>query len=343
MTGRIRRAALSAVCVLALACDGGAEEEEAPPPVVSARLAVARVEPFAVMIPALGIVTPRPGRFAELAPPAEARVSRIYVATGDRVIAGDPLVAFDSTVWEADERRAEREFYVARIASERLARLADEGIVARKEAEAAAAEMARAEADLAAARRTLSLAILRSPIAGVVSRMSARLDASVDPSGPLVEIVDPEALEVVFHLSPGDAARVERGARVVLEADSSALGRVAGIDAAIDSTGSVEVRARLTGGSQPLWLGQSVTGSIVEEVHPKAVVVPAAAIVPAGEDSLRVFVVASDSTAHARSVVVGGRSGSEVEITAGLEGGELVVAGGAYGVVEGARIRGGEP
>jgi RND family efflux transporter MFP subunit len=342
MTGLVRRAALIGAIAVAVGCGGG-EEEETPAPVVSARLTAARVQPFELTIAALGVVTPRAGRFAELAPLAEARVSRIYVATGDRVQAGDPLIEFESTVWEAEAERARSAVDAARSESERAAHLADSGIVPRKQAEQAEAALAAAEADLAAARRTLALAVLRSPIAGIVSRMSARLDASVDPTTPLVEIVDPEALEVVFHLSPGDAARVEPGARVLLEADSSAMGRVAGIDAAIDSTGSVEVRARMAGGSAPLWLGQSVAGSIVEEVHPDAVVVPASAVVPAGGDSLVVFVVGADSTAHARPVVVGGRSASQVEIASGLEGGELVVAGGAYGMVDGARVREGGP
>jgi multidrug efflux pump subunit AcrA (membrane-fusion protein) len=99
----------------------------------------------------------------------------------------------------------------------------------------------------------------------------------------------------------------------------------------------------MAGGSAPLWLGQWVAGAIVEEVHPDAVVVPASAVVPAGGDSLVVFVVGADSTAHARPVVVGGRSASQVEIASGLEGGELVVAGGAYGMVDGARVREGGP
>lgn len=323
------------------ACGGGSGEEESPTPVVTAVVAVARVEPFEATIPVLGVATPQAGRFAELAAPAEARVARIWVSVGDAVAVGDPLIAFDRTIWEAEARRAASEAEAARRAYARASTLAEQGIVARKEIETAAADLARAEADLADARRTLSLAVLRSPIAGVVTRMDARLDATVDSSMPVVEVVDPSGLEIVFRLSPDDAARVHRGATVRLEGD--AVGRVAGIDAAIDSTGNVGVRARLAGGGPPLRVGQSVAGRIVAEVHPRAVVVPAEAVVPAAGDSLRVFVVGADSTAHARPVTVAARGDELVEIGTGLRGGERVVADGAYGVVEGAQIREGAP
>ena len=52
----------------------------------------------------------------------------------------------------------------------------------------------------------------------------------------------------------------------------------------------------------------------------------------------QVFVVDSGSVAHVRSVTVGGRSESTVEILSGLQAGEIVVTSGAYGVADGAHI-----
>jgi multidrug efflux pump subunit AcrA (membrane-fusion protein) len=51
-----------------------------------------------------------------------------------------------------------------------------------------------------------------------------------------------------------------------------------------------------------------------------------------------VFVVDEGGVAHARPVVLGGRTETLVEIVSGLAAGETVVTSGAYGVSDGARI-----
>ncbi|MFQ5691336.1 MAG: efflux RND transporter periplasmic adaptor subunit, partial [Gemmatimonadota bacterium] len=193
-------------------------------------------------------------------------------------------------------------------------------------------------------RRTLSMAVLRSPIAGVVSLVSARLNASVDPSQPLVEVVDPSEFDILFHLSTGAAARVRRGdpVRFSVEAETGGggegTGSVVGLGARVDSIGSVEVRVRVSKVSWPLWAGQSVRARIQVGENPHAVVVPSASVVPVG-DSLQVFVVDSGGIAHRRPVSVGARTGTEVEILTGLRAGEVVAAEGAFRLQEGARVR----
>jgi hypothetical protein len=87
-----------------------------------------------------------------------------------------------------------------------------------------------------------------------------------------------------------------------------------------------------------LRIGESVFGRIVTGVHPGAITVPVEALVPDGE-GFRVFVVDSAGIAHARPVVVGGRSEARAEILQGLAAGERVVTTGAYGVTDSAKIR----
>jgi len=81
-----------------------------------------------------------------------------------------------------------------------------------------------------------------------------------------------------------------------------------------------------------------VFGRIVTGVHADAITIPVEALVPEGE-GFRVFVVDSAGMAHARPVVVGGRSESRADILQGLDAGERVVTTGAYGVTDSAKIR----
>jgi multidrug efflux system membrane fusion protein len=99
----------------------------------------------------------------------------------------------------------------------------------------------------------------------------------------------------------------------------------------------VEVRAAVTAPARALRVGESVTGRITLAEHPNAVVVPAAAVVPADE-GVQIFVVDARNVAHARPVTVGARTEEEVEVLSGLKGGERVVTSGAFGVADGATI-----
>lgn len=322
---------------------GGTEEAELPA-VVSAQTATAEVRAFDETLNVLGTVAPLPGHFAQMAAPAATRVSRIFVGVGDRVSAGQPLVALDQGVWAAQAAQAQAAFTAAQQAYDRAARLVAEGISARKDQEQAGADLAQARAALAEARRTESLGVLRSPIAGVVTKMTAALAQPVDANQPLVEVVDPSGTEILFRLSPDEAARVSTGAPVRFatgpDSASSILGTgvVRGINAAVDSTGSVAVRAVVDRPNRLLKVGESVTGRIVTVAHPSAVVVPVAALVPEG-DAFQVWVVDAAGTAHATPVQVGARSETAAQILVGLRGGETVVAEGAYGVTDGAKIQ----
>lgn len=351
---RPRRLGLAGVTILTLtllvtACGRGGGDEgggdgESVPAVVAVDTATARVGTFSVRVEALGEVVARPGHLAELSAPAESRVRAIYVVPGQQVHAGDSLVALDASVWSADARRAEAAAAAAQQALERARRLVDEGILARKDAEQAAAAAAAAQAELAAARRTERLSVLRSPIAGVVANMNAVLEANVDPSATLVSVVDPSALESLFRLSPDDADRVTPGEDVEVSSTAAsstllARGTVRAVSPSVDpTTRAVEVRVALVSPERTLRLGESLAGRIAVATHEGAVMVPVPALVPSSEGE-QVFVVDSDGVAHARAVTVGGRSTSDAEITDGLDGGEVVVTTGAYGVTDGASVQ----
>ena len=313
--------------------------------VVRAQTAVARAGPFTEVVTAIGVVAARPGHFAELGAPAPTRVVRIYVTTGDRVRAGDPLVEFDRTPFEAAAQGAAAALVNAEHGAERVRRLVAGGILPRKDADQADADLAQARSAAVTADRARDLATLHAPFDGVVTRMTAVLEASVDPSQPVVAVADPTALDLAFSVSPADGALVGPGASVSVSAGEAASGEPLGtgtvstVGATIDSASrGVTVRARLSRPARTLRIGETVFGQIVAAVHPHAVTVPVQALVPDTEHGgLKVFVV-DHGLAQSRPVTVGGRTEKVAEITRGLAAGEVVVTEGAYGVDDSASV-----
>jgi len=328
-----------------LACSKAKPDEGAEArPVVSVQTVVVQAQAFNETLGSIGNVVPRAGHVATLSAPAAGHVSQVFVTTGQSVQKGKVLVELDQAPFRSSLESAEAALAAAERASERAQRLAQEGIVPRKDAEQAAAEVAKARADAVAARRTEQLSILRSPISGIVTRMSATIGASVDPAQPLVEVSDPSALDVLLSVTPTDAARVRPGAKVALSAGQSAngeplgVGSVADISGTVDSTSrSVAIRVQAPTTRRPLRIGETVFGAITVAARPSAIVIPADALVPEG-DEFKVFVVDGTGVAHERDVKVGGRNNTGVEILEGLQAGERVVTYGAYGVQDSAKV-----
>ena len=173
--------------VLCLAgCTKDEPEPEASVPAVAASIGIVTEESFAEMVDAAGLVVARPGRVATLAAPAATRVARVFVAPGSPVGAGDPLIEFEQAPFEAALKSAESALQAAEHAADRSQRLADAGVLPRKEAEAAAAELANARLNATNARRSSELATLHAPFGGTVTRMTTTVGATVDPSQPPV-------------------------------------------------------------------------------------------------------------------------------------------------------------
>ena len=332
--------------MLGAACGRKSEsdEESSTQAVVNAQTVVVEPQAFTETIGAIGTVVVRAGHAASLSAPAAGRVGKVFVTTGQHVSPGQTLVELDQAPFQAALASAEAALSAAERANEREQRLAQEGIVPRKEAEQAAADLARARSDAVAARRAKQLSVLKAPISGVVTGMSATIGASVDPAQPLVEIADPSALDVLLGVTPSDAARIRPGAKVQLSAGQSASGEPLGIGSVVDISGTVDtatrsvaVRVRAPTTRRPLRIGETVFGQIETGTRPAAIVIPADALVPEG-DGFKVFVVDAQSIAHEREVKIGARSAAGVEILDGLEPGERIVTYGAYGVQDSSRI-----
>ena len=340
-------AALFLGALLLGGCRHDADDDEGKPaaaPVVGVRTPLAAAQPFTETIGAIGSVQPRAGHSAALGAPGPARISRVMVTSGQHVSAGDVLVELDQTAFQGAAQSAGAQLEASQAAYDRAKRLADAGIVPRKDVEQAAAELGKARAEAATARRTAQLSVLRAPISGVVTSVTATLGATADPALPLVEIADPTATDVVLSTTPADAARIHPGAAVALVAgqgaggESLGSGTVADVGGTVDSaTRSVSVRVRVVKARRPLRIGETVFGEISTGVKPDAVVVPVDALVPAG-DGFQLFVVDAQNVAHARPVTIGGRSSTLAEVTQGVRAGERVVTYGAYGVEDSAKV-----
>ena len=221
--------------------------------------------------------------------------------------------------------------------------------------------MKTAEAQLAAARNALKLAEadrksrdaerqellvridrteVKAPVAGVVSRRSAKLGADAMSAGePLFRIIEDGAIDLEADVPEQSLARLAVGMPAELKlpgVEGAVAGRVRLVNQEVDKasrTGKVRIALEDVSHAH---IGAFASGE-VELTRRDGVGAPSAALKREG-DSARLYVV-RDGKVEERRVKLGILDGEAVEIESGVAAGESVVARAAAFLRPGDRVR----
>ncbi len=287
-----------------------------------------------------GRVAFAPGAEAAVDAPLGGAVVRVHVGLGDRVAAGSPLITVrspDGAASRADADAAGATVQAARAAERRDRALFEQGWVSQARLDVTAAETRRAEAQHRAARARVGafgapgadgLTVVRSPIAGVVTRLSTSPGHVLHEEAlQVAAVADPGRVELVFEAPPAAAAILKVGDR--LESTVAGSRVMSGVVVAIapaNSNGVVVVRARPAGETPPA--GSVVSARVSAGAASGTPVVPIDAVQTI-EGAPSVF-VQEDGGFRARPVVTGRTSDGRIEIVSGLTGTERIAGVGAF-------------
>jgi membrane fusion protein, heavy metal efflux system len=286
-------------------------------------------------------------RTVRLYPPFAGRVTQILVKPGDAVKAGQPLALLSSPDFgqaQAEARRAQSDFALAQKNLERLRDLHAAGVAPRKELNAAEADYARAEAELARASSRIRLYggsgdtvdqnfALRSPISGTVVERNINpgqeLRPDVAAGAPAMFVVtDPSRLWVQLDAGERDLPRLKAGMQVKLRTgawpDAVFGATIVSISDFIDpATRTVKVRGTVSNHDRRLKGEMFVTAEI--EGAPRAQFqVPETAVVQANGRNY-VFLEEAPGRYARVQVELDGVHDGKAGIVSGLAQGQKVV------------------
>jgi len=287
--------------------------------------------------------------------PFAGRVVRVIADVGRRVRKGDTLALISSPDFgqaQADARRAAADLAQAERAAARSADLVAHGVAAKKDLEAAQADVARARAesdradarlvqygaDASAADQSFAL---RAPIGGVVVDRSLSPGQEVRPDqmlanapqlfAPLFTITNPTRLWVLVDASERDAAALRQGSSVCVRSD--ALSRdfpatITVVGSSVDpNTRTVKARA-VVANEGGLLKAEMMVSVGLANAGPSSLEVPNGAVVSDGAKHV-VFVAEGPGRFRRQEVSVGGERDGFTSIRAGLTPTDRVVADGA--------------
>jgi membrane fusion protein, multidrug efflux system len=288
-------------------------------------------------------------------------VDKVAFAEGQTVKQGDLLVtiepdryqvAVDQAKVAIDRAIATEKASEAEYARRQQAVAQHPGLVAGEEVETYATNVATGKADIAAAQQALRVAQLnlrdsyvRAPIPGVIQTRSVMAGQYLQPGAVLGNLLQRDPLLLRFGVTEQDAPRLKPGMVANMAMRESKLTYAAKImlvaESADPSTRLVPVTAEVDDTSHKYWLRP---GAFCEVSVPigdarQAIVVPSIAVQPTATGNVA-YTVDEKNIAHQRVVQLGMYTpDGGVEITQGLNAGELLVVEGFEALSEGAPVK----
>jgi RND family efflux transporter MFP subunit len=346
-------------------------------PRIQARTALRR-ETAEMAVPAVVVVQPKRSAPAqEIVLPANVQafadapiyartngyLKRWYVDIGTRVKEGQLLAEIDTPEVNqqlrqsrADLATAQANLNLSKITSERYAGLLMSDSVSKQEADNAAGDYEAKQANLQSAQANVkrleelkSFQKIYAPFSGVITARNTDIGALIDSGSSggvrteLFHIVQPDKLRVYVSVPQiySQAAKPGLTAELTLSEFPGRpfVGKLVRTANAIDPTSRtllVEIAV-----NNPI--GQLFTGSYAE-VHLKLPTAASAFILPVNtllfrSEGLRIAAVGDGQHVELRPITLGHDFGSEVEVIAGLNGGENVIVNPPDSLVTGETVR----
>ncbi len=250
---------------------------------------------------------------------------------------GQLLVQLDDQLPLAQLQQAQAELSIAQANHKRNQELVAQNFISQRSVDESAANLQVAQAKLSLARATAARLRILAPFDGIAGIRNVSVGDYLKDGAEIVNVEDMDAVFVDFRLPERFQAKVQRGQTAWVDLDALPGRRYAAvvqaIDPLVDANGrSVGIRACIDNRQLQLRPGMFARITAVFGERDNARVIPEEAIVP---QSGRQFVIRlvdgpdqDTRIAQRVEVKVGIRRPGRVEITEGLQAGDMVVTAG---------------
>ena len=293
---------------------------------------------------------------ASVAAEVAGRITQMRVSEGAAVTKGDVVLEIDRERRErelANERAmvaaARSEIAQERREQSRIQTLFKSAAASQAQLDAANTRRHTADAKLAAAEAKLGLAQLAvrdasvaAPFDGLVARRFVSAGDHVSEGEPLFDLVALDPIEVEFHLTERDSARVAIGrsvdVRVTPYPDEVFHAKVHVVSPRIDpATRTLRVKALVENPDRKLRPGLFARADLGVAERERVPMVPEAAVLQRSDGSV-VFVVRDGNRAERRQVKLGVFREGLAEVVEGVTVGEQVIVRGSSRLVDGSLV-----
>jgi RND family efflux transporter MFP subunit len=295
---------------------------------------------------------------AVIMPQVEGQITAIFVHSGDRVQAGQPLMDIDplkqqATVKSQESARAAQQanLVLAKQQYERAQGLAAAGVISKQELDQAKSTLDAAQAQTEALDANVSEQQVQlhyykvvAGRAGVVGDIPVRVGDRVTVSTQLTTVDQPGSLEAYVYVPIEHSAQLKMNLPVqVIDSEGKVLAetRVTFISPQVDNTTqTVLVKARIANGNDALRQSQFVRARVVFGTHKN----PQVPILAVSRLAGQYFAfVAEPQTggsylAKQKPLTIGQTVGNDYEVRDGIKPGDKVIVSGTQFLLDGVPV-----
>lgn len=309
-------------------------------PAVTVETAEVAVSELASSVKAVGTLAAEAS--ATLRAEVPGQILAVHFREGEPLEKGAALYSIEATVLEAEVNEARANANRSEAALKRAEELFAKQLISGTDYDAARANYDVDVARLRSSQARLSKTVIRAPFDGFVGLRRINIGDYATIGQELVDVVQLDPLRVAFSVPETLLPKIQPGLPVSITVDAYPdevfTGRITAVAPKTDVQGhSLEVRASLPNRHLKLRPGLFVRIDVSLGTKQNAIVIPEQAIWPVGQNKT-VYVVV-DGKATQRIVTIGERQPGAVEITNGLEPGEIIVTAGQMKLYDGASIR----
>lgn len=300
-----------------------------------------KVKPAALAETIELVGTLRADEAVELQAETTGKVTEISFTEGARVKRGELLVRLNDAELRASLERAEARRELARLKERRLAALLKNGSVNQQDYDGAASEFAVADADAHVIQAQLEKTVIRAPFDGVVGLRNVSVGTYLATTARVATLQAVDRMKLDFAVPERHAARLRPGAKLRFTVTGGAAAHVAevyAVEPRVDeATRTVLVRASVENPDGRLAPGALAQISVTLQQWDAAMLVPAMAVLTS--DKGKSLYVVEGGVAKTRAVETGLRQRELVQVTSGVQLGDVVIVAGVQAVKNGARVK----
>lgn len=277
-------------------------------------------------------------------------ITRIQFDSGDYVEEGQILLELMNTEVAATLNEARATLAEAKRRRERITELTQSDFASRQTVDEAQAETERAEAQISAIEARLADRLVRAPFSGVVGLRNVSVGEQIDSGTVIATLNDIDTIKLDFDLPERFLSSLAQGQVVTAVStaysDQAFEGTVTHIDNQVDPRSrTVTVRAEIANPHGLLMPGMLLSVQVKRNERESLSIPESALMLMAEQGFVFVLEALQDNQYRAsrREVATGVRAGGYVEITEGLNPGDLIISEGTHRTQDGAHVRISEP
>lgn len=317
-----------------------------PPPGFAMPVEAQPVKVAAAQSQVTAIGTLRSNEAVMIRPEVIGRVEQIFVKEGEKVGKGAVLIQLDAAVQRAELAQARANLELARANFERADELVKRGAGTQRALDEARAKLRIDEAAVALTQARLEKYAMVAPFDGVLGLRRISVGEFVNAGADVVNLESIDPIKVDFRVPEVFFTALKPGQPIAVTLDAvpgrAFAGEVFAIDPLIDQAGrSVVIRARIPNPDDLLRPGVFARVTLTIEERASALFVPEQSLVPIGDQHFVFKVVEAEGAKRVAftRVTLGQRRKGEVEITGGLQAGDMVVSAGLLKIRDGMPVQ----